>query len=113
MSWEFILMMFFFIFIIGLVTVASVFSNIANIAKWLGLGAIAGNVLNNKINANAAVKSGRQFRKRKMKIKNPIAEKVADFISPPTGEEAEPLVQKDYQEFQEFIEWKKSKNKQE
>ena len=91
--------------------------------KWLGLGAIVGNVLNNKINADAAVKSGKTFKKRQVKTKSSLVNGIAEFISPSTEDSDDSKVSeadhqelsevdyKEFQEFQEFLKWKKSKNK--
>lgn len=88
--------------------VANLISESIKAGKWLGLGAIAGNTINNKINADAAIKSGKRFQKSKIKTKNSLFQSVINFVSPPTDEGIpEPITDKDYQEFQEFLEWKK------
>lgn len=59
--------MFFFMVIMVIImifaTISEVINKLGNIAKWLGLGAIAGNVINNKINSDTAIKQGRTWRK--------------------------------------------------
>ena len=108
MSLELVLLLFAMLILIGFTIVASIFSDIANVAKWLGLGAIAGNTINNKINADATIKSGKKFQKSKIKTKNSLFQSIINFVSPPTDEGIpEPITDEDYQEFQEFLEWKK------
>lgn len=83
--------------------------------KWVGLGAILGNVFNNKINADTAIKSGKTFKKKKIETKNSIVNNVVDFISPTmedhkttkSVEDSSFIGEEDYQEFQEFLKWKK------
>lgn len=83
--------------------------------KWVGLGAILGNVFNNKINADAAIKSGKTFKKKKIETKNSVVNNIVDFVSPTmeddkttkSVEDSNFIGEEDYQEFQEFLKWKK------
>lgn len=104
-----------FILII-LIMASDAISESIKAGKWLGLGAIAGNVLNNKINADAAVKSGKTFKKRQVKTKSSLVNGIAEFISPSTENsddsevseaDHQELSEEDYKEFQEFQEYLK------
>lgn len=93
----------------------SVLSELIKTGKWLGLGAIFGNVANNKINADASVKLNKEYKKKKIQTKNPIIDKTVEFISPESDEIEDNLISNEqYQEFQEFLKWKKmnSSNKE-
>ena len=62
----FLPMLFFMAFVVIIMifaTISEVINKLGNIAKWIGLGAIAGNVINNKINSDTAIKQGRTWRK--------------------------------------------------
>lgn len=59
-------MMYSLMFLILMVAVlAQIIDGLTKAGKWVGLGAILGNVFNNKINADAAIKSGKTFKKKK------------------------------------------------
>ncbi|MGT2906725.1 ribonuclease [Streptococcus dentiloxodontae] len=105
MSWEFIVLFIFFIMMIGTLAAVSIIGDLANIAKWLGLGAIAGNVINNKINATAATRQGRRWNKTNRKTKNKYIDSAVEFISPTLNDVSSDL---DNQEYQEFLKWKES-----
>ena len=47
--WPMFFFMAFVVIIMIFATISEVINKLGNIAKWLGLGAIAGNVINNKI----------------------------------------------------------------
>ena len=47
----------FVVIIMIFATISEVINKLGNIAKWLGFGAIAGNVINNKINSDTAIKN--------------------------------------------------------
>lgn len=113
MDWELILIMFVIVFLFGLLIIASISSDILKVAKWLGLGAIAGNTINNKINADASVKAGKKFRKKKFKTNIPVIDKTVEFISPETVEMDEEIKSSDYAEFQEYLKWKEMKSSKE
>ncbi len=49
--------------------IGNTLSEIIKKGKWLGLGAIFGNIANNKINADASVKSNKSYKKKKFKRK--------------------------------------------
>ncbi|WP_438838943.1 hypothetical protein [Streptococcus pluranimalium] len=57
-------------------------SELIKTGKWLGLGAIFGNIANNKIKADASVKSNKSYKKKKIQTKKPIIDKTVEFISP-------------------------------
>ncbi|MGT2714566.1 hypothetical protein [Streptococcus pluranimalium] len=57
-------------------------SELIKTGKWLRLGAIFGNIANNKIKADASVKSNKSYKKKKIQTKNPIIDKTVEFISP-------------------------------
>ncbi|MGQ9412681.1 hypothetical protein [Streptococcus pluranimalium] len=57
-------------------------SELIKTGKWLGLGAIFGNVANNKINADASVKLNKEYKKKKIQTKYPIIDKTVEFITP-------------------------------
>ncbi|MGN1398357.1 MAG: transcriptional regulator, partial [Streptococcus gallolyticus] len=61
---------------------AKIIDGLAKAGKWVGLGAILGNVFNNKINADAAIKSGKIFKKQKIETKNSVVNNIVDFVSP-------------------------------
>lgn len=118
------LLIFSFIVLIAILSTASdAINGSLKAGKWLGLGAIVGNVINNKINADAAVKSGKTFQKHQLKTKSSLVNGVAEFVSPSTEDsddnkvsetDHQELSEADYQEFQEFqeyLKWKKSNNK--
>lgn len=80
--------------------------------KWVGLGAILGNVFNNKINADAAIKSGKTFKKKKIETKNSIVNNVVDFVSPTMEDDKTTKSVEDSsfigeEDYQEFLKWKK------
>ena len=94
---------------------AKIIDGLAKAGKWVGLGAILGNVFNNKINADAAIKSGKTFKKKKIETKNSVVNNIVDFVSPTmeddkttkSVEDSNFIGEEDYQEFQEFLKWKK------
>ncbi|WP_341931774.1 transcriptional regulator [Streptococcus pluranimalium] len=93
----------------------SVLSELIKTGKWLGLGAIFGNVANNKINADASVKLNKEYKKKKIQTNHPIVDKTVEFISPASDTTEDDLMSAEqYQEFQEFLKWKKmnSSNKE-
>ncbi|WP_057490034.1 hypothetical protein [Streptococcus orisasini] len=106
-----------FLFMIVIIT-ATIIQELIKAGKWIGLGAILGNAVNNKINANAAHKSGRIFKKRRVNTGNKIADWLTNFISPsneedePDGHAKETVLSDDYADFQEYLKWKKWKNSQ-
>ena len=94
---------------------AKIIDGLTKAGKWVGLGAILGNVFNNKINADAAIKSGKTFKKKKIETKNSVVNNIVDFVSPTieddkttkSVEDSNFIGEEDYQEFQEFLKWKK------
>lgn len=96
--------------IIILGVVSSTISDLIQAGKWLGLGAIVGNIANNKINASAAVKNKKSFRKKPFKSNIPFLDKAIEFISPDNDElKSEVNSEEEYHEFQEFLKWKQEK----
>ncbi|HEM6117327.1 TPA: transcriptional regulator [Streptococcus suis] len=90
-------------------------SELIKTGKWLGLGAIFGNVANNKINADASVKLNKEYKKKKIQTNHPIVDKTVEFISPASDTTEDDLMSaEEYQTFQEFLKWKKmnSSNKE-
>ena len=75
----------FLVMIVG-ITISSVTSDVAKVGKWLGLGAIAGNVVNNKNNADATAKQGKAFKKSKIQTGHKSFDTAINFISPSTEE---------------------------
>ncbi len=74
--------------------------------KWVGLGAIFGNVANNKINADASPK---KFLKKNIKTGNSTLDNFVEFVSPTPSNEDTDKNNHDLEEFQEFLLWKKEK----
>lgn len=115
-SYFLIIMLFLFMVVI---IAATIVQELIRAGKWIGLGAILGNAVNNKINANAAHKSGRVFKKKRVNTGNKMADRLANFISPsneenePDGRAKETVHFDDYADFQEYLKWKKWKNSQE
>lgn len=96
--------------IIILGVVSSTISDLIQAGKWLGLGAIVGNIANNKINASAAVKNKKSFRKKPFKSNIPFLDKAIEFISPDNDElKSEVNSEEEYHEIQEFLKWKQEK----
>lgn len=119
MWWSIFLIIIIFIFTI-LLSVVGILQELIRAGKWIGLGAIFGNALNNKVNADSANKSGRFFRKKRIKTGSKMTDWLVNFISPSNeddmvGEQIEEDVvsKSDYDEFQEYLQWKKWKNSQE
>ena len=101
--------------LIFLMISSSIILELIKTGKWLGLGAIFGNVANNKINADASVKLNKEYKKKKIQTKNPIIDKTVEFISPASDTTEDDLMSaEEYQAFQEFLKWKKmnSSNKE-
>ncbi|MGT2923746.1 transcriptional regulator [Streptococcus caviae] len=115
-SYFLIIMLFLFMMVL---TAATIIQELIRAGKWIGLGAILGNAVNNKINANAAHKSGRIFKKKRVNTGNKMADRLANFISPsneedePDGQVKETVLSDDYADFQEYLKWKKWKSSQE
>lgn len=79
-------------------------SELIKTGKWLGLGAIFGNVANNKINADASVKLNKEYKKKKIQTNHPIVDKTVEFISPASDTTEDDLMSaEEYQTFQEFL----------
>lgn len=95
------------IIILGIVS--SAISDLIKAGKWLGLGAIVGNIANNKINTSAAIKNKKSFRKKPFKSNISFLDKATEFISPDNDEFESELKSKEYHEFQEFLKWKQEK----
>lgn len=70
------------LFCLGIVGEA--LSELIKAGKWIGLGAILGNVFNNKINANASIKAGKQFQKQPVQTKHGWLNRCLEFINPST-----------------------------
>ncbi|WP_438832202.1 transcriptional regulator [Streptococcus pluranimalium] len=90
-------------------------SELIKTGKWLGLGAIFGNIANNKINADASVKLNKEYKKKKIQTNHPIVDKTVEFISPASDTSEDDLMSyEEYQASQEFLKWKKmnSSNKE-
>ncbi len=116
MWWYILLIMIIFLFTI-LLSVVGILQELIRAGKWIGLGAIFGNTLNNKINAESANKSGRFFKKKRIKTGNKMADRLVNFISPSNEDDAideqineDTISRSDYDEFQEYLKWKKSRN---
>lgn len=76
-------------------------SELIKTGKWLGLGAIFGNIANNKINADASVKSNKSYKKNKIQTNNPIIDKAVEFTYPEIDDIEDNLINdKQYQEFE-------------
>ena len=95
--WPMFFFMAFVVIIMIFATISEVINKLGNIAKWLGLGAIAGNVINNKINSDTAIKQGRTWRKSRKNHNNGFLD---DF------EEHELSDEESFREYQEFKKWK-------
>ena len=81
---------------------------ISRSVKWIGLGAIAGNVINNKINSDTAIKQGRTWRKSRKNRNNGFLDDFEEFVSPSyeSDEEHELSDEESFREYQEFKKWK-------
>ena len=110
--------MFGLMFLVVIMVFLSIIGMFANAAqetikagKWLGISAILGNVFNNKINADAKVKSGNKYYKKNSKTNNHLVDSAINFVSPEVDKE-EIIANEsdnDFEEFQEYLKWKKSK----
>ena len=80
--WPMFFFMAFVVIIMIFATISEVINKLGNIAKWLGLGAIAGNVINNKINSDTAIKQGRTWRKSRKHRNNGFLDDFEEFVSP-------------------------------
>lgn len=81
--------------------IGNTLSEIIKKGKWLGLGAIFGNIANNKINADASVKSNKSYKKNKIQTNNPIIDKAVEFTYPGIDDIEDNLINdKQYQEFE-------------
>ena len=79
--------------------IGNTLSEIIKKGKWLGLGAIFGNIANNKINADASVKSNKSYKKNKIQTNNPIIDKAVEFTYPEIDDIEDNLINdKQYQE---------------
>ena len=78
--WPMFFFMAFVVIIMIFATISEVINKLGNIAKWLGLGAIAGNVINNKINSDTAIKQGRTWRKSRQTLQNRLKIRYYDFF---------------------------------
>ena len=104
-------MLFFMAFVVIIMifaTISEVINKLGNIAKWIGLGAIAGNVINNKINSDTAIKQGRTWRKSRKNRNNGFLDDFEEFVSPSyeSDEEHELSDEESFREYQEFKKWK-------
>lgn len=107
--------MFGFMFlIIALSESKEVIIEVIKTGKWLGLGSIAGNVLNNKTNAEASSKAGWLFKKKSLQTGISMVDKVAEFVSPEMEAEdvTSQLTENEYREFQAFLKWKEEQAKE-
>ena len=80
--WPMLFFMAFVVIIMIFATISEVINKLGNIAKWIGLGAIAGNVINNKINSDTAIKQGRTWRKSRKNRNNGFLDDFEEFVSP-------------------------------
>ena len=106
--WPMFFFMAFVVIIMIFATISEVINKLGNIAKWLGLGAIAGNVINNKINSDTAIKQGRTWRKSRKHRNNGFLDDFEEFVSPSyeSDEEYELSDEESFREYQEFKKWK-------
>ncbi|MGT2683323.1 hypothetical protein [Streptococcus porci] len=110
MDITFIFIILAFIFIIGLSALTEIIDKISKAIKWLGIGAIAGNAINNKINADAQVSSGQRFKKKNIKTNNKMLDGIINFVSPETSDsEGSEISSDDFREYEEFLKWKQAK----
>ena len=99
-----------FLVIIVIGAVSNLISESIKAGKWLGLGAIAGNAINNKINADAQVSSGQKFKKKNIKTNNKMLDGIINFVSPETSDsEVSEISSDDFREYEEFLKWKQAK----
>lgn len=106
--WPMFFFMAFVVIIMIFATISEVINKLGNIAKWLGLGAIAGNVINNKINSDTAIKQGRTWRKSRKHCNNGFLDDFEEFVSPSyeSDEEHDLSDEESFREYQEFKKWK-------
>lgn len=109
--WPMFFFMAFVVIIMIFTTISEVINKLGNIAKWLGLGAIAGNVINNKINSDTAIKQGRTWRKSRKHCNNGFLDDFEEFVSPSyeSDEEHDLSDEESFREYQEFKSGKQHK----
>ncbi|MFU2206038.1 transcriptional regulator [Streptococcus pluranimalium] len=85
--------------------IGNTLSELIKTGKWLGLGAIFGNIANNKINVDASVKSNKSYKKKKIQTNNPIIDTAVEFTSPEIDDIEDNLISGE--QYQAFLKWKK------